>query len=156
MFGVNQSTCELLDGIDGWCESGARALVPHLTFLLADVLMQEGRSGEALAAVDEALHVVDETGERISEAELHRLRGLQLAERDEAASVAALRTALDVAQAQGARSWELRAATSLAQGLHRHGKNGRAREVQEPRLGWFTEGLDTVDLLDARATLDAI
>ncbi len=118
--------------------------------------MQEGRSDEALATTDESLNTVDETGEHLSEAELHRLRGSQLAERDEAASVAALHTALDVAQAQGARGWELRAAISLAQDLHRHGKNGRAREVLEPRLSRFTEGLDTADLIEARETLDAI
>jgi class 3 adenylate cyclase/predicted ATPase len=150
------AVAEILGGIDGWRESGARALVPHLTVLLADALMQEGRNDEALAATDESLNTVDETGEHLSEAELHRLRGSQLAERDEAASVAALHTALDVAQAQGARGWELRAAISLARDLHRHDKNGRAREVLEPRLSRFTEGLDTADLIEARATLDAI
>jgi class 3 adenylate cyclase/predicted ATPase len=150
------AVAEILGGIDGWRESGARALVPHLTFLLADALMQEGRRDEALAATDEALHIVDETGERVSEAELHRLRGSQLAERDEAASVAALRTALDVAEAQGARGWELRAATSLAQALKRQGMGERARELLVPRLNYFTQGLDTADLVEARATLDGI
>ena len=64
--------------------------------------------------------------------------------------------ALAVARAQQARSWELRAATSLARLWHDQGKHDEARDLLAPVYGWFTEGFDTRDLTEARALLKAL
>jgi predicted ATPase len=61
--------------------------------------------------------------------------------------------ALDVSRAQGARMFELRAATSLARLWHDQGRHVEARDLLAPVYGWFTEGFDTVDLEDAKALL---
>jgi predicted ATPase len=64
--------------------------------------------------------------------------------------------ALAVARAQQARSWELRAATSLARLWHDQGKHDEARDLLAPVYGWFTEGFDTRDLTEARALLNVL
>jgi predicted ATPase len=68
----------------------------------------------------------------------------------------ALRTALQVAEEQGAFLLKLRAATSLARLWRDHGKVRQARELLAPVYGWFTEGFDTLDLQEAKALLDEL
>ena len=102
--------------------------------------------------------MVDTTGERGHEAELHRLQGellLQAIPEVSAAEACFLRP-LDVARHQQARSWELRAAMSLSRLWQCQGKRVQARALLEPIYSWFSEGFDTADLLDARALLDAL
>jgi predicted ATPase len=67
-----------------------------------------------------------------------------------------MRHALDVARHQDAKSWELRAATSLARLWQSQGKRAEARELLAPIYGWFTEGFDTADLQEAKALLDEL
>jgi predicted ATPase len=103
--------------------------------------------------------MVDRTGERWFEAELHRLRGQCLIAHQQGAGAAAeacFRRALDAAQKQQAKLWELRAATSLARLWRDGGKPAEARDLLAPVCGWFTEGFETADLKDARALLDAL
>ncbi len=64
--------------------------------------------------------------------------------------------AIAIAQKQEAKSWELRAATSLARLWQQQGKNAEARDLLAPVYNWFTEGFDTADLKDARALLDKL
>ncbi len=64
--------------------------------------------------------------------------------------------AIDVARAQEAKWWELRAATSLSRLWQTQGKTKEARDLLAPIYGWFTEGFDTPDLKDARALLDEL
>jgi predicted ATPase len=81
---------------------------------------------------------------------------LQQAAPDAPQAAACFRQALAMARRQQARSWELRAATSLARLWQQQGKRTEARELLAPIYGWFTEGFDTADLQDARALLEAL
>jgi adenylate cyclase len=110
---------------------------------------------EGLAALGEALGIVDRTGERNYEAELHRLEGelrLRHGEPADEAESCFLR-ALDIARRQGARSLELRAATSLARVVAGRGGRDAARATLGDVHRRFTEGFDTADLKDAVALL---
>ena len=94
-----------------------------------------------------------------SDAELHRIRGEILLKRDPANTAPAeeaFLTAIAVAQQQKARSFELRAAMSLARLWRDQGRPQQARELLAPVYGWFTEGFDTRDLKEAKALLDEI
>jgi predicted ATPase len=111
-----------------------------------------------LAVVSEALEIVETTGERFYEAELHRLQGelsLQLPT-PLAEAEACLQQALAVARRQQAKSLELRAAMSLARLWQRQGQRDAARDLLAPLYGWFTEGFDTADLQEAKALLETL
>jgi len=131
-------------------------------FLLAqaaEVYGAGGQTGEGLRLLDEALAVADKTGARDSEAELHRLQGeLLLAQSSDntAEAETCFRQALALARRQQARSWELRAATSLSRLWQQQGKQADARQLLAEVYDWFTEGFATADLQKARALLDAL
>jgi predicted ATPase len=95
----------------------------------------------------------------MSEAELHRTAGaiaLMLPERDAAKAEAYFERALAIARRQQAKSWELRAAMSLARLWRDQGKLKQARELLAPVYGWFTEGFDTRDLREANTLLNEL
>jgi predicted ATPase len=97
------------------------------------------------------------TGERMWDAELYRTHGLVLlAENNQEESEAAFERALQVARQQQTKSFELRAATSLARLWGDQGRRAEARELLAPVYGWFTEGFDTADLKEAKALLDEL
>ena len=107
----------------------------------------------------EAFEVMRTTGQRMYEAELHRLKGellLQVADGNAAEAEACFREALVIASRQQAKSLELRAAVSAARLWERQGKKNEARDVLAPIYDWFTEGFDTADLRDAKELLDAL
>jgi len=114
--------------------------------------------------LDEALAQVEETGERYCEAELRRLKGELLlmhgddaeAEANQHQAESCFQRAIEVARRQSARSWELRATTSLCRLWQKQGKQGKARQVLAEIYGWFTEGFDTPDLRDARSLLEEL
>jgi predicted ATPase len=107
--------------------------------------------------VREAATLVEETGERMVEAEIHRLEGnLLLAKNGWAEAEACYVKALEVARAKEARSLELRAATSLASLWTERGRSAEARDLLAPVYGWFTEGFNTRDLKEAKVLLDAL
>jgi predicted ATPase len=94
--------------------------------------------------------------ESIREAELYRLKGellLQQAAPNAPQAETCFQQALDVARHQQAKSWELRAAMSLARLWQQQGKRAEAYELLAPIYGWFTEGFDTADLQEAKALL---
>jgi predicted ATPase/DNA-binding SARP family transcriptional activator/predicted negative regulator of RcsB-dependent stress response len=134
------------------------SMSPHLLALLAQAYGRVGQIQEALARIDKAQGLVARRGGHFWEAELHRLQGeLLLAQgADAARAEACFRRALDVARRQRARSWELRAATSLARLWQRQGQTKEARALLQEVYGWFSEGLNTADLVKARALLDAL
>src|SRR5262249_50460261 len=106
-----------------------------------------------------ALAVVDKTGERYWEVEIHRLKGellLALSAEQHAEAETCFHQALAVARHQEAKSLELRAATSLSRLWQRQGKRAEAQQLLAPIYGWFTEGFDTPDLREARALLEAL
>jgi predicted ATPase len=107
----------------------------------------------------EALASVETTGERWLEAETHRVAGeiaLASPERDAATAEGYFERALAIARAQQAKSWELRAATSLARLWREEGKRQQARELLAPVYAWFSEGFDTLDLKQAKALLNEL
>jgi predicted ATPase len=142
--------------------TGAKVARPINLCLLADAYAKTGQPGEGLEVLDEALDAVNDTGEGWWEAELHRLRGeLLRAQRAgqvgaEGKAEACFGQAIEVARRQEAKSWELRATTSLARLRKGQGRTDEARQVLAHIYGWFTEGFDTPDLKEARALLDAL
>src|SRR5262249_15117153 len=132
---------------------------PGLLASLADGQRAAGRYADALGAVESGLAVATATGQHFWDAGLHQLKGELLLDTDpaDAAEAEALfRRALDIARAQEAKSFELRAATSLARLLRDQGKRAEARALLAPIYGWFTEGFDTGDLVEARALLEEL
>jgi len=122
----------------------------HLAWALASA----GEAEEAMEVISKALLTVDRYGERAYEAELHRLRGDLLWRSGEVEKAEIeFRRAVDTARAQKARSWELRAATDLAQLYADRGRRTQAQEVLSSVYCWFTEGFDTADLKAARTLL---
>jgi predicted ATPase len=107
----------------------------------------------------EAISIIETTKERWFEAEVNRIAGeiaLMSPERDTAKAQTFFERALAVARQQQAKSWELRAAMSLARLWRDQGKVQQARELLAPVYGWFTEGFDTRDLKEAKALLDEL
>jgi len=142
---------------EGLTRPRALRLRPYGLARLAEALSRRGEHGAALAMVGEALDVQERTGQRRWEAELHRLEGIALLglNRFEEGQTA-LEGALRVARHQQARSYELRAATSLARLWGERGRRAEARDLLAPVYDWFTEGFDTADLKDAKALLDEL
>jgi predicted ATPase len=141
----------LRSGQDAFCATGAKLLLPHYMGLLATACEIAGRIEEAISLLDDALQIVEWTGERWLEADLHRLKGQMLLRqgRSEAAEELYCR-ALDIAKEQEAKLWELRAAVSLGRLRRDQGRRAEARDLLAPIYGWFTEGFDTRDLKEAK------
>ncbi|MCZ6878638.1 MAG: hypothetical protein O7G29_10910 [Acidobacteria bacterium] len=122
--------------------------------MLAEAYGKDGLVEERLTALAEALAFVESTGD-FYEAELYRVKGeLLLQQSHEHPAEACFRKAMAIAQKQQAKSFELRAATSLAR--QGQGKMIEARELLAPVYNWFTEGFDTADLKDAKALLEEL
>ena len=131
-------------------------LTLHLA-LFAQVLAVDAQHDEGLAVLRETMELIEETGERLVEPEIHRLNGILLQARcDPAQAEASYLRALEVARAQQAKSFELRAATSLARLWSNQGSRAEARDLLAPVYSWFKEGFDTADLKDAKALLQQL
>jgi tetratricopeptide (TPR) repeat protein len=146
--------------IDALAAQGTRAFRAGNLTSLGRVCLRAGRGAEGLAVIEEALALVERTGERVAEAELWRVKGellLQASASDaESEAERCYRTAIDIARRQHAKSWELRAATNLARLWQRQGNHQDARQLLAEIYGWFSEGFDTADLKDARGLLDEL
>ena len=149
---------EILDGLALVGETGSQAGAPALLAVLAEAQRAAGQLAEAQGTVATALAVAAQTGQPFFDADLHRLDGDLLLATGGTADEAAARyhRALAIAREQGARSFELRAATSLARLWRDQGKRAEARDLLAPIYGWFTEGFDTRDLQDAKALLEEL
>ena len=157
-------------GLTAWRATGAEVLVPYYLGLLAEGYACLGQVEAGPAVLQEAWEVMERTGEHAHCAEMSRLKGALLLndergmmndERGTSQSRAAeaeacFQQAIAVAQQQSAKSWELRAATSLARLWQSQGKVIEARELLAPVYDWFTEGFDTADLKDAKALLSEL
>ena len=150
---------QLRQGLDAYRATGAEFQRPHFLSMLAEVHRSLGQPEAGLTALSEALTLVEKTGERYYEAELHRLKGellLQQATPEVSHAETCFQQALDLARRQQAKSLELRAAMSLSQLWHQQGKRDEAHDLLAPIYGWFTEGFDTADLQEAKALLAAL
>ena len=129
-----------------------------LLALQADAQLAIGMPEAALVSVAAGLQAVEKTGGAPLEAELYRLKGEALLAAGGALSEAeaAIEQGIDVARRQNAKSWELRAATSLARLRRQQGRPQEAAALLAPILGWFAEGLDTADLKKAKTLLDEL
>ena len=127
--------------------------------MLADVCAHLGHTADGLQALAEAHTLVEQYEERWWEAEVHRLRGVLLLRQPgtpHAEAEAWLQRALDVAHRQEAKSLELRAAMSLSRLWQQQDQQAEARALLAPIYGWFTEGFDTADLLEAKQLLEEL
>lgn len=132
---------------------------PYFLALLAEAYGKAGQPEEGLTVLAEALAIVDNTGERNWEAELHRRKGdLLLIQQGQKVGEAeeCFRQALDIARRQQAKSLELRAAMSLSRLWQQQGKRDEARQMLAEIYGWFTEGFDTADLQEAKVLLEEL
>jgi class 3 adenylate cyclase/predicted ATPase len=152
---ATQGIALILRGLELCRATGSNLGLPFVLGALAEVYGIVGQPEQGLNRLAEAASLIDTTEERWAEAEMHRLRGallLSLRRRD--AAEASVRQALAVAERQGARFWELRAAVDLARLWRQEGKHGAAQALLAPVYGWFTEGRDTPVLREAKALLD--
>jgi adenylate cyclase len=155
---VDAGIQEIQTGVAARRATGATTLLPDLLMWLAEAYGQAGQVRRALDQLDEAQRMAAANGEHLTEAEMFRLKGelLLKAQKDAAQAEENFQRALDVARRQGAKSWELRAATSLARLWQRQGRAADARVLLEGIYGWFSEGLDTGDLIEAQALLEIL
>jgi tetratricopeptide (TPR) repeat protein len=145
------------DGLAAYTATEAVIWSCYYRALLAETYQMTNETDEALHILMEALQQAERTGERWYVAELHRRVGE--AHRQPAAEAAAHQSfelALAVARDQGAKLWELNAATSYARLLQGQGKPAEAHALLAPVYAWFTEGFDTLPLREAKAVLDEL
>ena len=172
---VKEGVAQIQQGLAIYRTTGAEIAYPYWLALLAEAYGKLGQIEEGLTVLVEALTVVDKTGERTSEAELYRLKGeLTLQQFQVSGSKlqvdnlqstllnpqleaeACFLKAIDIAQKQQAKSWELRASTSLARLWQQQGKKTAAHRLLSEVYNWFTEGFDTKDLQEAKELLDSL
>ena len=147
----------LLQGLDSYCVTGAKLVVPLYLMMLSEASGSAGQPKQGLDRIAEAIELTETTQERWVEAEMHRLRGsLLLSMNEHDAAEYSFRHALAVSQRQSAKLFELRAATSLGRMWRDQGKRSEARNLLAPVYGWFTEGFDTPVLQDAKVLLDEL
>jgi predicted ATPase len=149
----------ITSGTASWRATGSTVWAPLHLLSLAQAHAQLGQFDAAWRGIGEAMTAVETTKETWFEAEVHRMAGegaLKSPEPDTAKAEDYFERALAVARQQQAKSWELRAAMSLARLWRDQGKPQQARELLAPVYGWFSEGFDTRDLKDAKALLDAL
>jgi predicted ATPase len=146
---------EIMEGLALVTGTGSQTGAPGFMLLLAGAQQIAGQLDAAQATVATGLAVAAQTGQPVWDADLHRLDGELLLALGGVADEAAARytRALDVAREYGARSHELRAATSLARLWRQQGKRAEARDLLGPVYEWFTEGFETRDLKEAKALL---
>jgi class 3 adenylate cyclase/predicted ATPase len=146
-------------GLAAWRKTGARLWLPMFLALEAEGHAKAGRNEAALHAIEQALAMADETGERWAVAEVLRIKaGLLLAggpsRANEAESV--LTKSLDIARRQQALCWELRTSCDLARLWQRRGENREALTLLRSIYRQFTEGFGTPDLQDAKALMESL
>jgi TOMM system kinase/cyclase fusion protein len=154
-----EGIAQMRQGLAAYQGAGAEVVVPYFLTILTEAYGKIERVEEGLTVLAEALALVNKSGERWCEAELLQCKGellLRQAVHDEEQAEACFQQALAEARRQEAKSWELRAATSLSRLWQQQGKPAEARALLAPLYGWFTEGFDTADLQEAKALLEGL
>ena len=148
-----------MSGIASLRSTGATFYEPQHLQYLAMAYAELGQLDHAWRCIEDAIDKIEKSKEKWGEAEVHRIAGeiaLQSRQPDAPKAEAYFERALEVARKQQAKSWELRAAMSMARLWRERGETQQARELLAPVCGWFTEGLDTRDLKDAKKLLDEL
>jgi len=174
---VEEGILQLQQGLAAYQETGAELGRPYQLALLAEAQGKSGRVEAGLSLLNEAIAALNNSGERCWEGEIYRLKGeLTLGAggwrletsppfqapspkpliSSEAEAEECFLKAISIAQKQQAKSWELRAAMSLARLWRSQGKQDKAHNLLEEIYDWFTEGFATKDLQDAAALLRAL
>jgi predicted ATPase len=181
---VAEGLAQMHEGLAAFQATGAELLRPYLLALLADACGRGGQIEAGLGALEEALVVAEHHTERFYAAELHRLKGELVLQQGvevganpapramqqgstagggttgqvslQREAEACFQSALAIAQRQGAKSLELRAALSLSRLWQQQGKRAAARQLLGEVYGWFTEGFETADLQEARVFLEEL
>jgi predicted ATPase len=149
----------IISALTAWRSTGSTAFVQLYLSYLASAYAEIGQFDDAWCCIREAMTAIETTNERWSEAEINRVAGeiaLMSPEPDAAKAQTCFERALAVARKDQAKSWELRAAMSMARLWRDQGKRDEARDLLAPVYGWFTEGFDTLDLKDAKALLEEL
>jgi class 3 adenylate cyclase/predicted ATPase len=154
---VAEGTAVLRAGSAAYRAAGSELFVPHYLDLQGTACEIAGQTEEAMSLLDEALLLIERTGERWLEAELNRHKGELLVRQGHTEAAEKLyQKGLRISQEQEAKLWELRAVASLARLRRDQGRRAEARNLLAPIYGWFTEGFDTPDLKDAKTLLDEL
>jgi len=154
---VDEGISLLRNGLIAYRATETEVWMPHHIALLGYACGVAGQIEEAVALLDDALQVVERSGERSLVAELNRQRGQLLQRQGHTEAAEELYgKALSIAREQDAKLWELRAAVSLARLRRAQGRCAEARDLLAPIYGWFTEGFGTSDLREAKALLDEL
>ena len=152
---VQTITC----GLSAMRSTGTTTWMPLWLSYLTRANAEIGQFDDAKRCIGEAMAAVETAKERWCEAEVNRIAGeiaLLSPEPDAARAEQYFERALAVARAQQAKSWELRAAISMARLWRDQGRRDEARDLLAPLFGWFTEGFDTRDLKEAKVLLDEL
>jgi predicted ATPase len=137
------------EGLALWRAAGWTAFCPKYLAYIAETAMSCGRLAEAEEALEQASGLLERTGEKFAQADIMRLRSELLLQQDPSSSSKVellLREAVACARHQGARMYELRTTTRLAELLRRQNRSRDARDVLAPVYACFTEGFETPDL----------
>jgi class 3 adenylate cyclase/predicted ATPase len=156
---ASQATGMLTSAIAARRTTGSTLWEPFYLPHLARSHVEVGQFEQAWHSIDDAMTTAETAKEKWCEAEIHRTAGeieMMSPAPDAAKAQAHFERALVIARAQQAKSWELRAATSLARLWRDQGKRQQASDLLAPIHGWFTEGFDTLDLKQAKALLDEL
>jgi class 3 adenylate cyclase/predicted ATPase len=157
-FGA-EGIARMEEGLNALRATGTENGRPYWLSLLAEACNQPNLFDRGLTALAEALAAVEAQEERYCESEIYRLKGELLLRNGDANTAEArgcFERAIEIAHQQSAKSYELRATTSLARLLAKQGRREEARTMLAAIYNWFTEGFDTADLIDAKALLDEL
>jgi predicted ATPase len=141
-----------------WKALGGGQYLPYFLCLEAEACLRSAKTDDAVASLARARDALAGTDQYLFEPEVQRLTGETMLAQGKTARDAeiAYTAAIESARRISARSWELRASTSLARLWAEQGERQKASELLAPIYGWFTEGFDTADLKDAKALLDEL
>jgi predicted ATPase len=148
-----------ISAITAFRSNGATLYLPVWLSHLAKACAELGQLDDAWSYIGEAITAVETTKEKWCEADVHRIAGeiaLMSPDRDAVKAEACFERALAIARGQQAKSWELRAAISMARLWRDQGSRDKARKLLAPVYGWFTEGCETLDLKQAKLLLDEL
>ncbi len=154
-----EGIAQIREGLAALRATGFELARSHFLCSLAEACMEAGRLDDALSALTEALAAADRREEREAAAEIYRLKGELLLKQGDSSTAEArscFERAIEIARKQSAKSWELRATTSLARLLRDTGRRDEALAMLAKIYDWFTEGFDTADLIDAKSLLDEL